>query len=447
MSPAMFRLQARSILVHAIPVLVAQLAAMGMMIIDTVLLGHYGAVDLAAAAIGDGIYIAVLFALVGILQAVAPIVAHDVGAGRPEAAGGALQQAFWLALLLTVPGVLVLWYPDPILALSSLEPDVEQLLRPYLRVLACGMLPALLYRVFYAFCNALRRPRPLMVMAFAATCLHGALAWTLVDGRLGQPLGALGCGISEVAVSWLACGAATLWLARSLDMRAFRPFAAWQRPRWSALREMLRLGLPMGFSNFVEITAFTLIALFVAPLGAATVAGHRIVSNLAALCYMVPLALAIATLAQVGLAAGARDWARARTAIAAGLTLAALLATGLGGLLWLAATPVVAAYTDDAGVRAVALALIGYIAVYQFFDAVQTVSAYALRGYKITFLPMLVHTLSFWGVGLYGGWWLAFRASQPMGVAGFWAASLASLVVAAALIGGVLWRALRARGG
>ncbi len=111
--------------------------------------------------------------------------------------------------------------------------------------------------------------------------------------------------------------------------------------------------------------------------------------------------------------------------------------------LWLAAEPLAFAYTSDPAVRRVSLSLIGYIALYQFFDAVQTVAAYSLRGYKITFAPMLVHTVAFWGVGLFGGWWLAFRAPQPMGVSGFWLASLASLVVAAALIGAILWRALR----
>ena len=103
------------------------------------------------------------------------------------------------------------------------------------------------------------------------------------------------------------------------------------------------------------------------------------------------------------------------------------------------------AYTDDPAVRAVALSLIGYVVVYQIFDAIQTVAAFALRGYKITFLPMFVHLFCFWGVGLFGGWWLALRAPEPMGVAGFWVASLASLVSAALLLGAVLWRAVRAR--
>ncbi len=438
--------QTRLILAHAAPMLVAQLASMGMMVIDTALLGHHGTEDLAAVAVGGGLYIAIVFALVGILQAVAPTVAHLRGAGREGEIAGALQQAFWLALLLAVPGVLLLRHPDPLLALSSIEPAVEARVRDYLDALSWGMPAALLYRTFYSFCNALGQPRPLMLISLGGTLLHAALAWALVGGALGgAPLGALGCGISNAAVGWFGLLCGSVYLLRGRPLARYRLLAGWQAPRRGALREMLRLGLPMGFSNLVEISSFTLIALFVAQLGATAVAGHRIVANLAALCYMLPLALSIATLAQVGQAAGARDGQRARASIAAGLLLAGGLSALLGVLLWLAAAPVVALATDDVAVRAVALALIGYVAVYQVFDAVQTVAAHALRGYKVTFAPMLVHLACFWGVGLGGGWWLAFAAASPLGVAGFWIASLASLVLAALLLGALLGWVLRAQ--
>lgn len=426
--------------------LIAQLASMGMMVIDTALLGHYGTEDLAAVAVGGGIYISVVFALVGILQAVAPTVAHLRGAQRDGEIAGALQQAFWLAMLLAIPGVGFLLNPDPLLALSKIEPGVEAKARGYLSMLAWGMPATLLYRTFYSFCNALGRPRPLMLISLGGTLLHGLLAWLLVTGNWGgEALGVLGCGVSNATVGWftLSCGLGYMLLNRTLA--PLRLIHGWQLPRLKPMRELLRLGLPMGFSSFVEISSFTLIALFVAQLGATVVAGHRIVANLAALCYMLPLALAIATLSQVGQAAGARDWPRSKASIAAGLLLAGGLSSALGLLLWLVARPLTAAYTSDFAVQAVALSLIGYVAIYQIFDAVQTVAAYSLRGYKITFAPMFVHIVCFWGVGLFGGWWLAFRAAQPMGVAGFWVAALSSLVLAATLLGALLWMAVRER--
>ncbi len=436
--------QCRQILSHAAPMLIAQLASMGMMVIDTALLGHHGTEDLAAVAVGGGIYIAVVFALVGILQAVAPTVAHLHGAGRDAEVAGALQQALWLALLLAVPGVALLLHPDALLALSHIEPGVEAKARGYLAMLAWGMPAALLYRTFYAFSNALGNPRPLMLISLGGTLLHGLLAWSLVTGQWGgAALGVLGCGISNATVGWFGLCCSATYLAFSRRLAPYQLLAGWQMPRARPLRQLLRLGLPMGFSNFVEISAFTFIALFVAQLGASTVAGHRIVANLAAICYMLPLALAIATLSQVGQAAGARDWQRARSAVAAGLLLAGTLSSLLGLLLWLIAETLIDAYTADVSVQTVSLSLIVYVALYQIFDAVQTIAAYALRGYKITFAPMLVHILCFWGIGLSGGWLLAFKAPAPLGVAGFWIASLLSLVLAATLLGTLLWRAIK----
>lgn len=123
-----------------------------------------------------------------------------------------------------------------------------------------------------------------------------------------------------------------------------------------------------------------------------------------------------------------------------------MLATGLstlaGVFLWLATEPLVAAYTNDLSVRAVALSLIVYVAIYQFFDALQTVSSHALRAYRVTFLPMLIQTFCFWGVGLLGGIWLCYRWPPPLGVAGFWLAAVAGLVLAAAMLLPLLRKAI-----
>ena len=440
----MFIAQLRLILTQALPMLVAQVSSMGMMIIDTMLLGHYSTEDLAAVAIGSGIYIAVLFALVGVVQAVAPVVAHYKGAEREAEIGEALSQSFWLAAGLSVPCVWMIGHPQAFFALTTMSPTVEAKVLAYLGVLAWGVPAALFYRAIYAFCSALGEPRVLMRIALAGTVLHGLLAWLLVGGRAGLPaLVGVGCALSNAAVNWfvLACGLAYLRVSPKLS--GYRLLRDWVPPRLAVQRLLLCFGMPMGMSDLVEVSSFTLVALLAAELGSVAVSGHRIVANLAALCYMLPLALAMATLSQVGIAAGAGDALRARSSALAEYVLDGGLSTLMGALLWLGKVPVVSAYSNDPAVCAVAVSLIVYLALYQLFDAVQTVAAFALRGYRVTFVPMLVHIVCFWGVGLFGGWWLAFRAATPLGLAGFWLAALSGLVLAAVLLGGLLWRVAR----
>lgn len=436
---------ARSLLAHTLPVLIAQLASIGMMVVDTVVLGHVGPDDLAAVAIGGGLHVSLLFALIGIVQAVGPLAARRHGAGEDTLLPALLQQSVWLALLLSLPGIVLLLMPGPLLTLADVPVAVADKVKVYLACLAFGVPAALVYRALHAFCNALGRPRVLMVIGVLALLLHAFLAWGLATQAWlgGRALGVLGCALSNVLIAWLAMLAVIAYLHRG-PLAALQLFGAWQAPSWLQWRPMLRLGLPMGVSNFVEITAFTLVSLLVSPLGAEVVGAHRISANLSALAYMMPLSLGLATLSAVGRAVGARDWRGAQETVSAALCLASVSSVLLGLGMWLGRGWLVAGYTDDPEIRIAAAALIGYIAVYQFFDALQTIAGQALRAYHVTFAPMLIQVLCFWGVGLFGGWWFCYRWQPAMGVGGFWLAAVLSLILAAGLLLPLLGRVKRA---
>ena len=430
------------------PILIAQLLSMTMMVADTVIAGRYGTADLAGVAIGSSYYISVVMLLTGTLQAISPTIAHHVGAGRQEAIAPALQQGFWLALLLTGPGIALLLNPGFLLEAASVPPAVAAKAADYLAATAFGLPALLLYRSFYAFNNAVGRPRVLMAISAITMSVHIPLAWALTNGALGfAPMGGTGCGVSTATVHWIALGCGFAYLVFNPAYKPYRLFHAWQAPRAQALGQLLRLGLPMGVSTFIDISSFTLIAILAARLGTETVAGHRVIANFTGMIYMLPLSLSIATMVLVGQSAGAQDWRRARRTARLGMSLALGFSLLVGALLWMLREPLVAFSSADPAVQAVALGLVVWLLLYQCFDALQTVAAHALRGYKVTLLPMLVHSLCFWGIGLAGGYWLSFhapwRASAPT-VAGFWEACVLA-TLAATLLFGALLRAVSRR--
>ncbi len=319
---------------------------MGMMVSDTMLVARYSTVDLAAVAVGSGIYVSITFSLAGVLSALAPTIAHLYGARRLDDIAPEFHQGVWLALLLAIPGVLLLCMPDPLLSLTRLAPEVEARTRAYLLVLAFGVPAAMVYRAVFMFNQAIGRPRPMMVISLIGTTLHVPLSWALIHGAGPFPeLGAIGCAVSNVVVYATGCALGLAWISRATPYVPFRLFANWQTPRLAPIRALVRLGAPMGFSNFVEITSFALIALFVGELGAAVVAGHRVVGNMHGLMFMMPLALGTATLVLVGQAAGAQDWSRARLSALTGVAIAGALAIAFGltllvlvGMLFASAT-------------------------------------------------------------------------------------------------------------
>jgi len=425
------------------PVFVAQMAVMANNVIDTIMAGRYGTLDLAAVGIGSSIYFSVFVALMGVLLALTPIVAHLYGAGRHADIGEELRQGTWLAAALALVALVLLIHPDPFLAVAKLAPELEAKVRAYLHALAWSVPASLLFRVFYSFSTAVSRPRTVMALSLVGLAIKVPLNWVFMYGNLGAPeLGSTGCAVATALVSWIVCISAWVWCSIEPGYRPYRVFARWSWPNTKALGGILSLGLPIGLTFLVDVTGFTFMALFIARLGALYSAAHQIAANLAAMTFMLPLALGNAASVVVGQALGARRHAHARAAGLCGLALALLCAALVAVCLYLFADAVAGLYTTESGPRRVAAGLIALVSVYHLFDAVQAVVVNVLRGYKRAVVPMLIYAVALWGVGLGGGYaigltrvdlaWLGLRT--PLGAPGFWLAAIASLVLASTLV-------------
>jgi MATE family multidrug resistance protein len=425
----------RELLHLAWPVLIAQVAVMASGVIDTLMAGRLSPVDLAAVGIGASIYATVFVTAMGVLLAITPVVSHHFGAGRYSEIGADVRQCAWLALALSLVAFAVLKNPDPLLSFSRLTLEVELKVRAYLDGVAWAVPGVLFFRVFFGFTTGIGRPRPVMVLNLLGLILKAPLNWVFMYGHFGVPaMGGAGCGWSSAVIMWAVATLSWLWCRRDADYAPYAVFARFDPPHPAALRELLVLGLPMGATFMVDVTAFTFMALFIARLGPEISAAHQIAANVAVFVFMVPLALGNATGVLVGQALGAGESRRARHAGLLGLAVACGVAALTGTAIWLGTGALARAYTPDPVVAASAASLLAVVAAYHVADAVQAVMAQVLRGYKRATAPMVIYAISLWGVGLGGGYLLGLTDTlgPPRGAAGFWIAAVASLMLAGA---------------
>jgi len=420
------------------PVFVGQLAVLAYSTVDTVLLARYGTLDLAALAVGAAIYISVFVGLMGVLLAVAPITGQLFGAGKLVQTGDELHQSVWLALALSVLGNIVLVFPGPLLGLSHVGPEVESRVRDYLHALAFALPAGLLFTSYRGFTTAVSRPKAVMSLQIGGLLLKMPLSALLVWGLGPIPsLGTLGCGIATALVMWTQVMLALVWLRRDPFFAQFGlQHGGLHRPRWAALRHHLRLGLPTGGSIVIEVTGFTFMAIFIARLGPLPVAGHELALNLVAMMFMMPLALGNAATTLVAQALGARDFGSVRRLSHHSVVLGQLLACALGGVVFCFREQVLGVYTSDHSIVQAALPLLLWVWVFHMADAGQTVAAHILRAHHIATAPMLIYAGAVWGVGLCGGYFVAFDDSgrlpaQLHGASGFWGAATVGMVLAA----------------
>lgn len=440
----------RTIARHAGTVLVGQLAVMSFGIADTLIAGRYSPQALAVLSLASSIYISIYVALNGLLQALLPVWAELHGGGRQADMGRSVRQALYIAGAAGMLGICGLWFPDLWLSATEVPEALWPDVRAYLRILALALLPSLLFRMYSTLNQSLGHPRLVTWLQAGALLVKVPLSYALTFGVAGgSGMGVVGCAWATLAVNTLMM-LAGLWLLRTQDI--YQPYRLWRRPEkpdWPVIRRFLALGVPAGLAIMVEVTSFTLMALFIARLGAVALASHQIAASLAAVLYMVPLALGIASSARTGYWLGAGQARKARHAAGLGIGLAIAAALmGAGTLFW-GREAVAQAFSTDPSVVQAATAWLGWVALYHLADAVQAVCAYLLRCYRITLMPLLIYTALLWGVGLYGGYVLAYQgidwAAWPMraSVDTFWMTSTAALALVSVLFTAMVWRASR----
>ena len=448
-----WRADARRIGTLAWPVFVGQLSVLAFGTIDTILAARHAPADLAALAVGSAAYITVFVGFMSLVLALGPITGQLFGAGQLREAGRQLHQAVWVALAASLAGSLLLLFPQPFLAASQASGELAGKVRGYLLALACSLPASLLFTVYRGFNMAVSRPKAVMVLQLAGLALKAPLSVALVFGvpALGIPsLGVVGCGIATALVMWSQALAAFTMLRRDPFYRRFELFGrGLDAPDRRALGTHLKLGLPMGATTLVEVSGFTFMAIFIARLGTEAVAGHQIAVNLCIMLFMAPMSLSSAAGTLVAQRLGARDAADAWGLARHGAALTVTLALACGSLIAVLREPLVGLYTSNPAVTAAALPLLAWVALFHLADASQTYAGTVLRAWRIATVTFVVNATAMWGVGLLGGYALAFglwpggTPAALRGAPGFWAAGTVGLVLAAFALGTVLVRLLR----
>jgi len=438
---------------HAGTVLVGQLAVMAFGVTDTIVAGRYSEGALAALSVGAAIFISVFVSLMGVLQALLPVWAELHGAGRGGEVGRSVRQSLYLAALAIAVGMALLLLPGPALRWTQVPPAMRGEVEAYLAVLAFALAPALLFRLFSTLNQSLGKPQLVTWLQLGSLLVKLPLSVWFTFGGAGLPaMGLVGCGWATLCVNWAMLGCA-VWLLRTSPF--YLGYRLWERiemPDWHQIAQFARLGVPAGLAVLVEVTSFTLMALFIARLGTAAAAAHQIASNLLAVAYMVPLSLSIATSARVSFWLGADDPVQARRACRTGFELAVLCALLFAGGMIGLRFELAGVYSDNPAVIALAGALLVAVAVYHFADALQTLCVFVLRSYRVTLMPLAIYCALLWGVGLGGSYLLAYRGLGPwpamQSPLAFWIMGAGALILTAVLFGGLLkWTmAHRARG-
>ena len=437
--------QLRGLLALAGPIAVSQVAQNSMGFVDTVMVGRLGETDLAAVSLGAAVYFGILVFALGVQVGVGPVVAQAFGARDARAVGAFGRHGLLVAALLT-PLVLAALYAVR-LHVDRLIGDaaVAELAAGYLGAVSWSVLPYLGFVALRSWVEALNRPLVVTVLSIVTVGVNALGNYVLVYGHWGAPqLGAVGTGYATSISNAFLFVSLVAYVLSQRRLRQYDVFAFAKPVERERLRELLRVGGPIGLSFGIEVGLFSATALLVGRIGATELAAHQIAIQCASMAFMLPLSVALAATIRVGNLVGAGELAQARACgwlgIAFGTSL--MIVSALGFVAYPDA--IIALFLGEidaaeAPVAEIATGLLVLAAAFQLVDGLQGTAAGALRGLKDTFAPMLIGLVSYWIVGLGSGVYL----SETYGVRGLWTGLVIGIAAAAVLLVLRWWRRSR----
>ena len=440
--PPSYRRVARSILALGMPLIGSHLAQMAIHLTDSIMLGWFSVEALAAQVLAHTFFFTFFIMGSGFAFAVMPMVATAVAAGDDTQVRRITRMGCWASLIYAALVLPLMVRSEALFLALDQNPQTAGLAADYLGIAGWVIVPALLVMVLKSYLAALERTQVVLWLTLGGVVLNIGVNYALIFGNFGFPeMGVRGAAIASLAVTSATLIALCIYVAYATPEHAM--FQRVWRPDWEALRDVARLGWPIGVTNLLETGLFAASSVMMGWLGTVALAAHGIALQLVSLTFMVHLGMSNAATVRAGQSFGRRDCAALRrVALVAGGLAGALSLVAAAGLLMmpelLMSVFLSPSEPDRAAVMAIGTGLLAAAAVFQLADAGQVMALSLLRAVRDTRAPMIIAGISYWVIGIPASYILGFPLE--LGGVGVWIGLAIGLAVASTLLALRFWR-------
>lgn len=423
----------------ALPVMLTQLGASLVGLFDSIMVGHYATVDLAAVSFSNALFFMAMVFAMGALMAITPLVGIQIGemnimpekkADIRQKIAVLFQNGMLFTMLQSALMLILLAGCIPFLSYFGQEPEVIEVARPYYILIVVSLVPFLVFTFFKQFFEGLGNTLVAMIITLAMNGLNILLNWIFIYGHWGaEAMGATGAGIGSLIsrVGMALCFGLAMWFHK--DWKYYIQTFSWRNFSWSEIKQQIKLGFPIGAQTFLETFTFAASFVIIGWISKEALAAHQVANQIADMTFMIALGVGAATTIRVSHQLGEKNIVGVRMASNASIHLVLVINT-IGAALMIGLRHYIPMlFTEDQEVIAIASKLIVIAGLFQYADGLQAVGAAMLRGITDVKVPMLIAFVAYILVGLSVGLVCAFP--MGMGAAGIWIGFIFGLSLAA----------------
>lgn len=299
----------RRVLVIMLPVAIQQAINMGVNMLDTMMLGSFGEMQLSASSLANQYYNFFTIFCMGIIGGSSVLSAQYWGAGNKEKARETFNMALRLAAGVSLFFALLTWiFPRQIMTIYTSEPEVIAYGIKYLRITTFVFFVHGTSLVGAQLMRSVGKPRLGLYVSIVSFFVNLFFNWVFIFGKLGAPrmeiagaaLGTLLARLSEFAV--------TFWYILHKDQTlGLRLRDLKHNPSGEFFANYFRLGAPVLLSDGMLGLGNNVVSVVLGHMGSAVVAANAICMVIERLCTVIIQGVSNASGIIVGQTIGAGD--------------------------------------------------------------------------------------------------------------------------------------------
>lgn len=410
----------------AIPVVLSQIGQVTVSLVDNMMVGHVGTVELAASAFANNVFIIGMFFGMGITIGLTPLVGKAFGNDKPGEVVTWLKNGVFTHFAASIALSAIMFGVYFLLPFMGQTNDVLELAGPYYLLLCASYLPFMLFFSIKQFFEGIGNTKLAMQITLIANAINIGVNYVLIFGKLGFPeMGLMGAGIGTLVSRLVMPLLFFYYILKISRFRKYFSLAHEQSFSKQRIISLLKIGIPIGFQIIVEVLTFSFGAIMMGWLGETPLAAHQVAIGLASFTYMISLGISQATTIRVSHQLGQNDYKSLKMAAFASTHLVLLFMSVMAVLFILSRNYLPLIFSTDPNVIVIASQLLIIAAVFQVFDGLQVIMLSTLRGMADVKIPMLMAFAAYMLIGLPTSYLFAFILN--VGPQGIWYGYLVGL--------------------
>ncbi|WP_299521652.1 MATE family efflux transporter [uncultured Lutibacter sp.] len=417
----------------ATPIMMGSLGHLLVGLIDDIMVGRLGPVELAATSLGNSLIFIALSIGIGFSFAITPLIAESDGEGDKEKGRSIFQHGLLLMVILGVAVFIMLLLIKPILYHLDQPEEVVILAIPYYEIVAISMIPLMIFQGLKQFTDGLSETKYAMYATILTNVVNVILNFALIYGlwifpRLEIVGAALGTLISRIVMVVFLF----VVLMKKEKFAVYMKRLQIHEFKKKVFVKIMNLGFPTALQMLFEVGLFTASVLLAGTLGALPQAANQIALKLSSTTFMMAVGIGVAATVRVGNQKGLKNFVELRRIAFSNflLVLIIMVAFTTGFIVFKDVLPWV--FTDNLEVIAMASSLLIVAGLFQLSDGLQAVILGGLRGLQDVKWPSILSFIAYWIIGFPICFYLG--KEDVLGTLGIWIGLLTALTSSAILL-------------